>query len=264
MCNIPLQLLASVSSYSAYDTRTDVSVTEPAHILVVDDDREIRTLLCGYLQKNGLRATAAADGAQTRRALARERFDLVVLDLMLPHESGLAICRELRTASEVPIIMLTALGEEVDRVVGLEVGADDYVTKPFSPRELLGRIRAVLRRTRPREAGPPSVRAYRFAGWRLDLVARTLTAPDGRDIALGGAEFRVLSMLLENAPNVVSRTTLMETLRGRELDPFDRSIDVRVSRLRQTLGEDARAPAIVRTIYGEGYGMGVAVEREDE
>jgi len=239
-------------------------MTDAAHILVVDDDREIRTLLCGYLEKNGFRATAVGDGQETRGALERARYDLIVLDLMLPHESGLDICRALRASSDIPIIMLTALGEEVDRVVGLEVGADDYLAKPFSPRELLGRIKAVLRRTSlaPRAADVAEVRAYRFAGWRLDTTERTLTAADGELVALGGAEYRLLSILLANAPRLLTRAQLMELIRGRDHDPFDRSVDVRVSRLRQTLRDDARAPRIVKTVYGEGYVIGVPVERE--
>jgi two-component system, OmpR family, response regulator len=240
-------------------------VSEAPHILVVDDDREIRSLLRDYLEKNGFRATAVADGQETRRALERARFDLIVLDLMLPRESGLEICRALRASSEIPIIMLTALGDEVDRVVGLEVGADDYVAKPFSPRELVGRIRAVLRRTQQasRSADPADARAYTFAGWRLDTTRRTLTSPAGEVAGLGGAEFRLLAILLLHAPRVLTRAQLMELMRGRDFDPFDRSIDVRVSRLRQTLGEDARAPRIVKTVYGEGYVIGVPVERHE-
>jgi two-component system OmpR family response regulator len=234
-----------------------------AHILVVDDDREIRTLLREFLEKNGFKATAVADGQETRRALAREPFDLIVLDLMLPRESGLEICRELRQTSDVPVIMLTALGEEVDRVVGLEVGADDYLTKPFSPRELLGRIRAVLRRTaqQPRPAAATETAGFAFADWYLDATARTLTHADGTVVALSGAEFRLLTLLLEHAPRLLTRAELLELVRGRDFDPFDRSIDVRVSRLRQTLRDDARAPRIIKTVYGEGYIIGVPVER---
>ena len=242
-------------------------MTDAAHILVVDDDREIRSLLRDFLEKNGLRATAVGDGAEARRALAQGPVDLIVLDLMLPHESGLVICRELRATSTIPIIMLTALGEEVDRVVGLEVGADDYLAKPFSPRELLGRIRAVLRRTSQQAALPAEAadaRAYRFAGWRLDTMTRSLTDATGTSVPLGGAEFRLLVTLLASAPKLLSRAELMELVRGRELDPFDRSIDVRVSRLRQTLRDDARAPQIIKTVYGQGYLIGVAVEREGE
>jgi two-component system, OmpR family, response regulator len=234
------------------------------HILVVDDDREIRELLRNYLEKNGFRATAVAGGQDARLTLGRRHVDLIVLDLMLPNESGLDICRELRAQSNVPIIMLTALGEEMDRVVGLEVGADDYVAKPFSPRELLGRIRAVLRRAAQTRLDPddPPGRAYRFGGWRLDTVSRTLFDDEGADIALGGADFRLLSMLLAHAPRVLTRARMMELIRGRDFDPLDRSIDVRVSRLRQMLREDARAPRIIKTVYGKGYTIGVPVETE--
>jgi two-component system OmpR family response regulator len=240
-------------------------MSDGAHILVVDDDREIRALLCDYLAKNGFRATAVGDGRETRRELERTRFDLIVLDLMLPHESGLDICRSLRTTSAIPIIMLTALGDEVDRVVGLEVGADDYVPKPFSPRELLGRIKAVLRRTSPagRAEEVVQARAYAFAGWLLDVTERALTSPAGANVPVSGAEFRLLSELLDNAPRLMTRAELVELLRGRELDPFDRSIDVRVSRLRQLLGDDARSPRIIKTVYGEGYIIGVPVERRE-
>jgi two-component system OmpR family response regulator len=163
----------------------------------------------------------------------------------------------------VPIIMLTALGEEVDRVVGLEVGADDYLTKPFSPRELLGRIRAVLRRTMQQTRPAESVAAagFAFADWYLDATARTLTHADGTVASLSGAEYRLLAVLLEHAPRLSTRAELLEIVRGRDFDPFDRSIDVRVSRLRQTLRDDARAPRIIKTVYGEGYIIGVPVER---
>jgi two-component system OmpR family response regulator len=239
------------------------SMNEQPHILVVDDDREIRTLLSEYLEKNGYRVTAVAEGKAMRRALEQSHIDLIVLDLMLPGEDGLTLCRDLRTRSQIPIIMLTALGEEIDRVLGLEVGADDYLPKPFSPRELLGRIRAILRRTAhmPRDPDPSNVAGYRFAEWQLDLTTRTLTHTDGSQVPLNGAEFRLLSILLNHAPRVLSRAQLMELLRGREHDPFDRSIDVRVSRLRQTLRDDARAPRIIKTVYGEGYVVGVPVEK---
>jgi two-component system OmpR family response regulator len=240
-------------------------MSDAQHILVVDDDREIRTLLRDFLEKNGFKATAVADGQETRRALARSRFDLIVLDLMLPRENGLEICRELRQMSDVPIIMLTALGEEVDRVVGLEVGADDYLTKPFSPRELLGRIRAVLRRTTqaPRSPAGGDTAGFTFANWYLDATARTLTHVDGTIAALSGAEYRLLAVLLEHAPRLLTRAELLEIVRGRDFDPFDRSIDVRVSRLRQTLRDDARSPRIIKTVYGEGYIIGVPVERKE-
>jgi len=237
-------------------------MSDRPHLVIVDDDREIRTLLSQYLEKHDFRTTAVAEGKEMRRIMERSRVDLVVLDLMLPGEDGLSICRELRTRSQVPIIMLTAKGEDVDRIVGLELGADDYVPKPFNPRELLGRIRAVLRRTAhaPRDPSPDTVRSFTFNGWKLDTTSRTLTDSEGKEISLSGAEYRLLAVLLSSANRVLSRAQLTELLRGREADPFDRSIDVRVSRLRQILGDDARAPQIIKTVYGEGYVVGVSVQ----
>ena len=239
-------------------------MSQPAHILVVDDDHEIRTLLAEYLVKNGLRVSVARDGKEMYRVLDRVRVDLVVLDILLPGDDGLTLCRALRASSQLPIIMLTARGDDVDRILGLELGADDYLPKPFKPRELLARITAVLRRTTHvlREPLPGDVRCYRFAGWRLDTTARSLTDQGGNTVALSGAEFRLLAVLLAHAGQVLSRLQLMELLRGRDLDPFDRSIDQRVSRLRQILGDDARSPLIIKTVYGEGYVIGVPVATE--
>jgi two-component system OmpR family response regulator len=239
-------------------------MSQPAHILVVDDDHEIRTLLAEYLEKNGLRVSVARDGKELYRVLDRVRVDLVVLDILLPGDDGLTLCRALRASSQLPIIMLTARGDDVDRILGLELGADDYLPKPFKPRELLARITAVLRRTTHvlREPLPGDVRCYRFAGWRLDTTARSLTDQGGNTVALSGAEFRLLAVLLAHAGQVLSRLQLMELLRGRDLDPFDRSIDQRVSRLRQILGDDARSPLIIKTVYGEGYVIGVPVATE--
>ena len=239
-------------------------MTQPAHILVVDDDHEIRTLLAEYLEKNGLRVSVARDGKEMHRVLDRMRVDLVVLDILLPGDDGLTLCRALRASSQVPIIMLTARSDDVDRILGLELGADDYVPKPFKPRELLARITAVLRRTihAVREPLPADVRGYRFASWRLDTTARALVDEAGTTVALSGAEFRLLAVLLAHAGQVLSRLQLMELLRGRDLDPFDRSIDQRVSRLRQILRDDARSPLIIKTVYGEGYVIGVPVATE--
>ncbi len=239
-------------------------MAEPARILVVDDDREIRRLLSDYLNDNGYQTIAAADGEQARKALSRQQFDLVVLDLMLPGESGLDICRELRRSMDVPVVMLTALGEETDRIVGLEVGADDYLPKPFNPRELLGRIRAVLRRTMngqgdTRERGFP---VYRFAAWSLDTLARTLSSPEGEKHQLTAADVRILESLLSGRGDTVTRAELFGQLHGRDFDPLDRSIDVRISRLRQLLGEATRAPQIIKTVHGRGYAIGVEVEVE--
>ncbi|HEX5788596.1 MAG TPA: response regulator [Woeseiaceae bacterium] len=235
------------------------------HILVVDDDPEIRELLGSYLEDMGFRASIAENAVAARAAVARDAPDLVVLDLMLPGESGLDFCRELRKRSALPVIMLTALGDTVDRIVGLEVGADDYLVKPFDPRELVSRIRSVLRRA-PGAAQPADVTAWRFGGWRLDRVSRTLTrdaaGAGAARIELSGAEFRVLELLLERPGQVLTRATLTEVLRGRGHDPFDRSIDVRISKLRQLLDDDARAPTIIKTVYGEGYALGVPVAAE--
>ena len=239
-------------------------MSERPHVLIVDDDREIRGLLAQYLEKHDFRTTAVADGREMRRTLERSHVDLLVLDLMLPGEDGLSLCRELRGRSQLPIIMLTARGEDVDRIVGLELGADDYVAKPFNPRELLGRIKAVLRRSAhaPRDPSPEAVRGFSFGGWRLNTVTRTLTNGDRREVALSGAEYRLLAVLLGAGNRVLTRAQLTELLRGRDADPFDRSIDVRVSRLRQILGDDARAPQIIKTVYGEGYVIGVSVATE--
>ena len=232
------------------------------HVLVVDDDAEIRKLLGEYLERNGFRVSLATDGAEMRRALNRSRPDLVVLDLMLPGESGLTLCRDLRVESSLPVIMLTARADEVDRIVGLEMGADDYLAKPFSPRELLARIRSILRRARGL-AGPERGAAHqlRFAGWTLDLAARQLIAPDGVVVALSGAEFRLLSVFAEHPNRVLDRNQLMDLTVGRDGAPFDRSIDVQVSRLRLRLRDDAREPRIIKTVRIEGYVLAAVVER---
>ncbi|HTV52560.1 MAG TPA: response regulator [Steroidobacteraceae bacterium] len=237
-------------------------MSDRPHLLIVDDDREIRALLGQYFETHGYRTTTVSEGRAMRKVLQQSHVDLLVLDLMLPGEDGLTLCRELRSRSQVPIIMLTARGDDVDRIVGLEVGADDYVPKPFNPRELLGRVKAVLRRAAhaPRDPDPAAVRAFKFAGWQLDTTTRTLTDPAGAMVALSGAEYRLLAVLLGSPNRVLSRAQLTELLRGREADPLDRSIDVRVSRLRQILGDDARAPQIIKTVYGEGYVIGVGVE----
>ena len=233
------------------------------HILIVDDDVEIRTLLARYLEKNGARATAVADGRAMRQALDKGRFDLVVLDLMLPGDDGLTLCRELRAHSDIPVIMLTARGEETDRIVGLEMGADDYVPKPFSARELLARIKVVLRRAR---SLPPNLRAeeqreIRFGDWVLDTEQRHLVSSDAVVTPIGGAEYRLLRIFLDHPNRVLSRDQLMEMTQGREADALDRSIDVQVGRLRRRLGDDPREPALIKTVRGEGYVLSVAVRK---
>jgi two-component system OmpR family response regulator len=237
----------------------------PPCILVVDDDRAIRTLLVEYLEARGFRALAAADGAAMWRVLDSAQVDLIVLDLTLPGEDGLTLCRTLRAKSGVPVIMLTARGEPLDRILGLEMGADDYVPKPFEPRELIARIKNVLRRT---EALPPNLQPLdatrvSFGGWTLDLASRHLQSPEGTLVMLSGAEFRLLRVLVEHPNRVLSRDQLMSLTKGQDADPFDRSIDLQVSRLRQKLGEDVRAPALIKTVRSEGYVLAVpvAVER---
>jgi two-component system OmpR family response regulator len=234
------------------------------HVLVVDDDAEIRKLLGEYLQRNGFRVSLATDGKEMRRTIEQTRPDIVVLDVMLPGDSGLTLCRDLRARSSLPVIMLTARGEEVDRVVGLEIGADDYLSKPFSPRELLARIKSILRRTRGLPPVRGSAQQVRFAGWTLDLAARQLVAPDGVVVALSGAEFRLLSVFIERPNRVLDRNQIMDLTVGRDGAPFDRSIDVQVSRLRVRLRDDAREPRIIKTVRSEGYVLAATVERIDE
>jgi two-component system OmpR family response regulator len=230
------------------------------HILVVDDDGEIRTLLGDYLRQNGFRATTVADGAAMRKAMAREQIDLLVLDIMLRGEDGLALCRAVRQDSDLPIVMLTARGDAVDKIVGLEMGADDYLAKPFSPRELLVRIKSILRRA-DRQSGPvrpDNVQKYHFDRWTLDTVSRNLYDDEGVVVALSGVQFRLLSRLLAARKRVLSRTQLMDA-GDRGVDAFYRTIDVSISRLRQILHDDAREPRIIKTVYGEGYVIGVEV-----
>jgi two-component system phosphate regulon response regulator OmpR len=230
--------------------------TLKTRILVVDDDARLRELLNRYLTEQGMQVMAAADGAGMDKVLARNVIDLIVLDLMLPREDGLAICRRLRaTGKDVPIIMLTAKGEEVDRILGLEMGADDYLPKPFNPRELLARIHAVLRRRAP--APPPGAPAANaapvaFGRYVLDLTTRTLTR-DGAKVALTTGEFSLLKVLALHPGEPLSRDKLMELARGRELEPFDRSIDVQVSRLRKLIEDDPAAPRYIQTVWGFGY-----------
>jgi two-component system OmpR family response regulator len=230
------------------------------HILVVDDDREIRVLLSGYLARQGYRTTTAADGHEMREALAGHAIDLIVLDLMLPGEDGLALCRWVRAQSNVPVIMLTARGEEIDRIVGLEMGADDYLPKPFNPRELVARIKAVLRRMEAPSGGLVERGAARrqdeiltFAGWRLDVGARRLTAPDGVLVPLSAGEFDLLAAFTSHPQRVLSRDYLLDLAKGRDAQPFDRSIDVQVSRLRRKIEEDPSNPQLITTVRGGGY-----------
>jgi two-component system, OmpR family, response regulator len=234
------------------------------HILIVDDDAEIRSLLSTYLRKNGLKVTTVGDGKGMAQALDAGRVDLIVLDLMLPGDDGLILCRNLRARSDIPIIMLTARGEETDRIIGLEMGADDYLPKPFSARELLARIKVILRRARslPENLRPEEARHLRFAGRVLDTAHRHLVSAEGVVVPLSGAEYRLLRIFLNHPNRVLNRDQLVDLTQGKAADPLDRSIDVQVSRLRHRLGDDPRDPALIKTVRGEGYVLAVPVVRE--
>jgi two-component system OmpR family response regulator len=238
-------------------------MSQPDTILVVDDDLEIRTLLRDYLQRHGYLVHTAADGIAMQRVLEHNRIDIITLDLMLPGDDGLVLCRKLREKHDIPVIMLTALGETTDRIVGLEIGADDYLSKPFEPRELLARIKAVLHRTRTLPTnGPRSVSAkLLFAGWTLDSVARHLLSPEGVVVTLSSGEFDLLTIFLNHPNHVLSRDQLMELSHGREAGPFDRGIDMQVGRLRRRLGDDGKEPRIIKTVRNVGYVLTATVEK---
>jgi two-component system OmpR family response regulator len=240
-----------------------VHMPSSKHILVVDEDREARAALASHLEDNGYRVTAAGSVLAMQRALERARIDLVLIDLQLGDEGGPRLARSLRSSGDLPFIILARRDDAVDRIVGLEMGADDYLTKPVNGRELLARMRNILRRSQSTASAAPATRTrlFRFGGWQLDIVARELSDPDGKPAPLRNAEYRVLSWLLAHGNRVVARSKLIELARGRDAGPFDRSIDVRISRLRQILGDDARVPRIIKTVHGEGYVIGVLVER---
>ncbi|ALN91919.1 response regulator [Lysobacter gummosus] len=228
------------------------------HILIVDDDRDIREMVADYLQKNGLRTTVAADGREMRAVLDTHAVDLIVLDVMMPGEDGLVLCRNLRASKHrsIPVLMLTARDDATDRIIGLEMGADDYVVKPFSARELLARINAVIRRTRmlpPNLQISEASRLIAFGQWRLDTSARHLLDEQDTVIALSGAEFRLLRVFLDHPQRVLSRDQLLNLTQGRDAEHFDRSIDLLVSRLRQRLQDGAREQTYIKTVRSEGY-----------
>ncbi|MFO1371551.1 MAG: response regulator [Candidatus Competibacteraceae bacterium] len=232
------------------------------HLLIVDDDPGLRELLADYLSRNGFRVSGVADGRGLWAALEQGPVDLVILDLMLPGDDGLVLCRNLRARSQIPIIMLTARGDDTDRIIGLEMGADDYLPKPFNPRELLARIKVVLRRVNSAPTEPGEARRFHFAGWTLDVAARQLIAPDGVLAPLGASEYRLLRVFLEHPQRVLNRDQLLDLTQGREATPFDRSIDVQVSRLRRRLRDDPREAVIIKTVRNEGYLLTVHVNRE--
>jgi len=235
--------------------------TQP-HLLIVDDDRAVRDSLARYLAKNGFRVSAADGGVQMRKVLAAGAIDLVVLDVMMPGEDGLSLCRTLRETTRLPVIMLTAVGEETDRIIGLEMGADDYVVKPFNPRELLARIKAVLRRANslPHETRAPVKGKLKFAGFTLDAARRELAGDDGVAVPLSQGEFLLLSAFLDHPGRVLTREQLLDLTRGRAAGPFDRAIDNQVSRLRKKIEVDPKAPSLIQTVWGGGYRFTAQVE----
>ncbi len=232
------------------------------HVLVVDDDESLRRLIEDYLGQHDFRISAVVSGAELMRALASEVIDLVLLDLRLRGEDGMQLLRQVRTQSQLPVIILTGRAEEADRVMGLELGADDYLTKPFSPRELLARIRTVLRRTHAGQEvhGARICRAYRIPGWELNLRTRRLTAQDGTQVALSNGEFNLLAALLSSANRVVSRDQLIEMSRRYDNEVYDRAIDVQILRLRRKLEPNPAEPSIIITERGAGYRVAVPVE----
>ncbi len=239
-------------------------VTAVQRLLVVDDDIDIRTLLAEQLSKAGFAVSTAGNGTEMRRALEREHIDLVVLDLNLPREDGLTLCRDLRARASTPVIMLTARGEPIDRIVGLEMGADDYLTKPFEPRELVARIRNVLRRTEalPSNLEPMSTGRAKFAGWTLDLQKRHLVDSDARVIVLSGAEFRLLRVFITHPNRVLTREQLVALSSGRSYESQQRAIDLQISRLRGKLGDDLASLPLIKTVRNEGYVLAAAVTME--
>ena len=240
-------------------------MTEQPHILVVDDHREIRDAVTRYLEKNSMRATAARDATEMDEKLANGHFDLIVLDVMMPGEDGLSVCRRLSAKGSIPILMLTALDEDTDRIVGLEIGADDYLPKPFNPRELVARIKAILRRaSRPEQiAGSLSGRRIAFAHWVFDTDSRSLLREDGEKAELTSGEFKLLTVLLERPRIVLNRDQLLDLTAGRAASVFDRTIDNQISRLRRKIELDPARPKLITTVRGGGYCLATDVKMVD-
>jgi len=236
--------------------------TEP-HILLVDDERDIREPLAQYLGRNGLRVSKAENAERARELLAGYAIDLVLLDIMMPGEDGLALCGFIRATTNIPVILLTARAEETDRIVGLEIGADDYVVKPFSPRELLARIKAVLRRTGhgPAPVRAPDAEAFAFGPWVLRTGERELVDREGVAVPLSTGEYNLLFAFVTHPKRVLTRDQLLDLSQGRELAAFERSIDNHISRLRRKIEEDPKDPALIKTVWGGGYVLTADVRR---
>lgn len=236
-------------------------MSKTQHILVVDDDEGIRDLLGKFLSQHGFQISLAKDGEAMKALLKTREVDLIILDIMMPGEDGMTLCRQLRATSEIPILMLTAISEEVDRILGLEMGADDFLSKPFNPRELLARVKAILRRSQA-SGGKANTQCtgYRFTGWELDRTTRRLFSPEKLEITLSGGEYNLLLAFLERPQKVLSRDELLDLTRNRSAGPYDRSIDIQVSRLRHKIEEDHKKPALIKTVRGGGYVLASAVE----
>jgi len=234
------------------------------NLLIVDDDAGIRNLLGEFLKQHGFQPFLAQDGKAMRAILARQSIDLIILDIMMPGDDGLSLCRQLRTESTIPIVMLTAVGEEVDRIVGLEMGADDYLNKPFHPRELLARIKAVLRRVHGavREPQPTENQIYYFAEWSLNRGLRRLLSPDQCEVILSAGEYALLLAFLERPQQVLSRDQLLDLTKNRMAGPFDRSIDIQISRLRHKIEENIKNPTMIKTVRSGGYVLAIPVRVE--
>lgn len=232
-------------------------------LLIVEDEASIREPLVSYFESNRFRVKAAANAAQARALLTAHKFDLAIVDIMMPGEDGLSLCRHMREASNLPVIMLTARAEEIDRILGLEVGADDYVTKPFSPRELLARVKAVIRRSNslPPRQTPPEKASYAFGDWVLKTGERELVGADGLSVPLSSGEYALLLVLLERPRLVLSRDQLLDLTQGREASVFDRSIDNQISRLRRKIEPDPKTPKYIKTVWGGGYSFSAEVTR---
>jgi two-component system, OmpR family, response regulator len=232
-------------------------------IAVVEDDREIRSLVVDLLIREGFEAVGCRTAGEFDQLNERRRVDLAILDIMLPGEDGLSLCRRLRATGDMPVLMVTAKGDDIDRIIGLEVGADDYLPKPFNPRELIARVRAILRRTRDQHRAAPPIanERYRFAGWSLDVGARAVACPDGSDVELTAGEFDLLLCFVTHPQRVLNRDQLLDWTRGRSVGPFDRAVDVQLSRLRRKLAAAPGGETIIKTVRGGGYQFTLRVER---
>ncbi|MEY4953895.1 MAG: hypothetical protein RL299_2319 [Pseudomonadota bacterium] len=233
----------------------------PTRLLLVDDEPALREPLAEYLSRQGFAVTQAASAAEARSRLKDDLPELVLLDIMMPGEDGLSLCRHLADAHQIPTILLTAKGEAMDRIVGLEIGADDYVVKPFEPRELVARIRSVLRRSAKGGAQPAEDEQFEFEGWQLDPLKRRLTDPEGAMVSISSAEFRLLMAFLEHPRQVLDRDRLLDMVQGREAHLFDRAIDNQVSRLRRKVEVDSKTPTLIQTVWGGGYMLATDVRR---